>query len=380
MGGEDTAHFAVQAFDLVQVSVQGDTERHFTIGDPVGFELHQRFPEPLGFDVGGRVHHCRIRSLLLLHVSRQGVALGEIVPAGRSNSLPSLVRFERPPFQGGRQSGVQAVEIVEQIGRGFAGRGQQGVENDRLAIQAQVAAFRLQLGKGQTPIQPASGGPVPGDAGTVDQLAQQARSGLGRQQLDGSEILHQRPMGLNELTKMAGGRLNGRIEVGRFRGSPPASHPSAGVGNPAGIPVDGRPQLRVMAPNQEGLHLPDSTGQEAASLVLGKLADVAAELPDLVQPTGPAKEIEVEPGTRTHVGEQALPAVQYPIQLLGSPPVDFHGRQPADGHKLTGASEAGVRIRQPPPIGDLFSERSRSVVVPGFGIHVHRGHLLSNAG
>ena len=103
------------------------------------------------------------------------VAFREVMPLRPPDFPPGGLQPLRAPFQRNRQGGIEPVELLQEIGLGRAGRGEQRVENQRLSIEPQVLALRLQFRDGQPPVHPAAGCPGPTDTGPVDELVQNLR-------------------------------------------------------------------------------------------------------------------------------------------------------------------------------------------------------------
>ena len=150
---EETAEVAVHALDPSELAVERHGQRGLAVAHPVRFQLDQRLAQTVGLRGRGRVDHGGGRALRLLHVRHHRVAARE------------------PPLERDRHHRVQAVELLEQVGVGLAGRGQERVQDHGLAVEAQVRTLRLELRKREPPVHTAPRRAVPDRARTVDQLS-----------------------------------------------------------------------------------------------------------------------------------------------------------------------------------------------------------------
>ena len=143
----------------------------------------------------------------------------------------------RAPFQRNRQGGIEPVEVLQEIGLGRAGRGEQRVENQRLSIEPQVLALRLQFRDGQPPVHPAAGCPGPTDSGPVDELVQNLRRLRRCEQPQWRQVIDHRPAGLDQLPEARRRLLDVRVEVNGFVFVPLPRHPVLRIGHPPRPPV-----------------------------------------------------------------------------------------------------------------------------------------------
>ena len=111
-----------------------------------------------------------------------------------------------------------------------------------------------------------------------------------------------------------------------------------------------------MAPHQVGLHFLHSLSQKCAPLMLGKVAQIATGHLAISKLAWPPDEIEVKPRPIVNIGQQPLPTIEDPIQLLRCSSVDHRRFQSSNRQQLTGSGETGSLIGQPPPIRELFGE------------------------
>ena len=173
-GVEDPADLGVQAVDLLMVAMEGNGAGDGTVGDTIGLQLDEGAAEPAGFRLGGGVGHGGRRSLGLLHVGGHGVALREVVTLGAADLSPGGVKPPSFPLEAYGRGNVQAEKIGKEVGLGLPGRGQHGVDQDGLAVEAKKAPLGFQLRNGELPVEAAARGAAPGGSGTVHQLGEEA--------------------------------------------------------------------------------------------------------------------------------------------------------------------------------------------------------------
>ena len=129
-------------------------------------------------------------------------------------------------------------------------------------------------------------------------------------------------------------------------------------------PSRGR-QLRVVAPDDIGLEVLYAVEQEGPAIGPGKLRDPLQPL-DRIKPPRPPEEVEVEAGLWIQGREEALPAVDNPVELLGCPPVEDRRGEASNGEELTRAGDA-ARERQtladPAPIRQLVGKGPGRVMI-----------------
>ena len=128
-----------------------------------------------------------------------------------------------------------------------------------------------------------------------------------------------------------------------------------------------------MAPDNVGLEILDAVEQEAAPVGLGELRD-SLEALDGIEPARPPEEVEVEAGLRVDGREDALPAVDHPVELVGRPAVEDSRGEASDREELARSGDA-TRERQgladPAPIRQLVRQGPRRVVIAPLGRGVH---------
>ena len=373
--GEDAAEFRVEALRSGEVAVERDREREVAVGDAVRFEFHEGGAETRGLGLGGRVHH-RVRGAFgLLDVRHHGVALLEVVALGAADAAPRGFERLRPPLQGDGEPGFEAVELFEEVGPGGDGGRGERVEDDGLAVEAEVAAFGFELRQREPPVEAAGGAvAVPGESGPVHQLGEEG-GGLGSGE-DGQRrhVVGERGARVHELPEADGRLPEFGGEVGALVGVAAGAEPVAGVVHEpgaAGRAVGGGLfEAGVRAPDDVGLEVLDARQQEGAALLLGELRD-AVETLGREQRGGAAEQVEVEPGAGVEPGEDALPAAEDLVELVGGAAVDDGRGHAGDAEEFAGAGEAEGLRPEPAPVGQLVGERPGGLVVPPLGLEVH---------
>ena len=138
----------------------------------------------------------------------------------------------RAPFQRNRHGGVEPVEVLQEIGLGRAGRGEQRVENQRLSIDPQVLALRLQFRDGQPPVHPAAGCSGPTDSRPVDEFVQNLRRLRRFEQPQWRQVIDHRSAGLDQLPEARRRLLDVFVEVYGFVFVPLPRQPVLRIGDP----------------------------------------------------------------------------------------------------------------------------------------------------
>ena len=193
------------------------------------------------------------------------------------------------------------------------------------------------------------------------------------QQLNGRQVGHQGAGRIDQLAEPLGGGPDVRVEINRLVRISPPRQPVAGMGHPPGFAPsslgDG-PEPGIVRPGQVNLDIPHPPRQESPPLAPGK-SRYALMLVRILESSGPAKEIEIEPRPGIDTGKHPLPALQHPVQLVGRSSVEDYGRESAHTHQLARACQAGAAVLEPPPIGQLLGQRARRFVVQNFVGDIH---------
>ena len=150
-----------------------------------------------------------------------------------------------------------------------------------------------------------------------------------------------------------------------------APDPVLGRGEDAGVAGPGVGlESGVVRPDDVGPQLLDSALEETPALLLGDGGEPVKAF-DGRQAAGSAEEVEVEPGVRIEAGEEAEPAAEDLVHLLGSPAVDDGLRELRDGEQLAAAGQAEGMVPEPAPPGELLGQAAGRFVVKAFGLEVH---------
>ena len=327
--GEETAEVAVHAFGPPEIAVKRYGERRLPVAHPVGLQLDERRAQPVRLRRRRRIHHRGGRALGLLHVRHHRVALGEVVPLRPPDPAPGRLHRPGPPLERHGHHRVQAVELPEQVRVGLAGRGQERVEDHRLAVEPQVTALRLELREGEPPVHPAPVAPshtVPGRL--ISSERSREASAAGRMSIGVCSDTSARPASTRARKRAAAASISA-TEVGR-RARAPALPPlrKAGRSSRRG-PVGHRPQAGIERPDEVGLELLHAAREKRAALPPGDRYDAGAVGVLALGRTRPAEHIEVEARVGVESREQPLPAAEHPVDLFGRTPVDHRGLKSA---------------------------------------------------
>ena len=155
-----------------ELAVERHRQRGLPVAHSVRFQLDQCLAQPIRLRRRGRVDHRGGRALGLLHVRHHRVTAREVVPLRATDPAPRRFHRPGPPLERDRHRRVQAVELLEQVRVGLAGRGQERVQDHGLAVEAQVRTLRLELRKCEPPVHAAPRRAVPDHARTVDELGE----------------------------------------------------------------------------------------------------------------------------------------------------------------------------------------------------------------
>ena len=290
---------------------------------------------------------------------------------------PAPRGFERlrPPFEGDRQAGFEPVELFEEVCPGGDGRSVERVEDHGFAVEPEVLAFGFEFGEGEPPVEAAGGAvAVPGEARAVHQLGEERRGLGGGEDGERRHVVGERGARVHELPEADGGLPEFGGEVGALVRVAARPQPVAGVvegpGAAAGTVRCRLLEAGVGAPDDVGPEVLDAGQEEGAAVLLGEPRD-AFEALGREQRGRAAEQVEVEPGAGVEPGEDALPASEDLVELVGGAAVDDGGGHPGDGEEFAGAGEA-ERVRlEPAPVRQLVGERPRRLEVLPFGPEVH---------
>ena len=169
--GEEPTQVAVQPLDAPKLAVERHGQRGLAVAHAVRFQLDQCLAQPIRLRRRGRVDHRGGRALGLLHVRHHRVAAREVVALRATDPAPRRLHRPGPPLERDRHHRIQAVELPEQVRVGLAGRGQERVQDHRLAVEPQVPSLRLELREGEPPVHTAPRRAGPHRARTVDLLS-----------------------------------------------------------------------------------------------------------------------------------------------------------------------------------------------------------------
>ena len=318
IGVEDPPDFGVQAVDPLIAAMERNGAGDRAVGDAVCLQLDQSAAQAAGFGLGRGVGHGGGGSLGLLHVGGHGVALREVVALGAADLSPGGVKPPSLPLQAYGRGHVQSEKVCQEVGLGLPGRGQHGVDQHGLTVQAEKAPLGLQLRYGELPVEAAACGSAPRCSGTVHQLGEKAGAFLRAKQLNGGDVGNQGAAGGYRLAELLGGRFHGPAKVDDFIGLLAPGHPMAQPGCHSAVDLGaGRLKPRLVAPGNVDGNIGYASGQELAPPLLGQphnLAGVTDRFPDL---RGPAEKVEVKAHPVVQIGQGALPAVDDAVQVDG---------------------------------------------------------------
>ena len=154
--------------------MQRHGEGDVAVGNAVRLQLHQCATEPGRFDVRRRVEHGGRGSLGFLDMRHHAVASLKIMALGAPDLASGGLQGVRTPLKSDGEIGVQAIQVRQEVRPRLGRWPQERVEDDRLAVEPQEAALRLQLREGQAPVEGAAGtAAVPRNAGAVDELGKE---------------------------------------------------------------------------------------------------------------------------------------------------------------------------------------------------------------
>ena len=303
----------------------------------------------------------------------------------RPADLPARrVEIPRAPFKRDGHHAVEAVQVIEQVRRGPAGRGHQRIQNHGLAVQSKMPAFGFEFAVRQPPVHPTAGRPLPRRAaGLVNQLREHAGAGVCREDFKRGEVGDQRTTRIDLLPKARRRVVDLLSEVDRLVGIPPPFHPRPYVALPPRLIVAARRrrrQARVVTPREIGVDLLDARGKERAPLPLPQVGDRRQAGIGLGEDGRPAQEVEIDPGPGVDAGEHPLPAVQHGVKLLGGVTVNDGRRQPGECHQLAAPGETRPVVGEPAPIGQLVGERAGRVMVGDVAIGRRHDRVSRRAG
>ena len=272
---------------------------------------------------------------------------------------------------------------MEEVRPGLHRGGKQRVENHRLVVEPEVAALRLEFGKGEAPVEAAAGG-LAGRrvARAVDELRQEGSRGPLVQKGNRGEVVDERAARVDDLPEAPGGLVDLVAEKGRGVGVATLPDPVPRCRDErveaARRLAGGLGELGVVRPGDEGLDVLDAAGQKFAPPLLREGGN-AVEALDRIELGGPPQEVEVEAGVGK-LGEQPLPSVEDLVELAGCSAVQGGGLELGDGQELSSPREQKGLGGEPAPIGQLMSECSGRVVFSPLGFEVHRSTSSTVAG
>ena len=208
---------------LLKVAVQSNGERQITVRDTLRFQLNECIPQATRFHLGRAVHHRRRGAFGFLYVGHHRVPLREVVALRAADLAARRVQTPRSPFERDGHHAVEPVQVIEEIRRGAGRRGQERVENHGLAVESKVPAFGFKYTRGEPPIHPTAGRPIPrGTAGLVHEFGQEPGAFVCIEDVERGEVGDERPAGW--------ARSAGAVRVGRSRTKNPNNDGAASPG------------------------------------------------------------------------------------------------------------------------------------------------------